>query len=203
MKKNIFFLVFALLVIQIFAKSSLVKIYHGDFGIIDRTVLQFNRKPEFTIKERSKNNLLVISLENCEQGSTIDNKQVFDSKVLEKLDVLVINNKLNIVITTDQNYVLKKSYITGQPYKIVLDIYNMEEPKSIIDRLSFAKFYQKVGFYSKAIEQYKIIEKNSGIHYFWGKILLQRKKQKEAIKHFKLVNQNTISPRRIEQIRIQ
>ncbi len=190
MKKlfSIFLLIF---IVNILSSAELTKIYHGDFGEIDRTVLVFNNKINYKVTQKISKKQIIIDVKNCTKAPNVDPVQIISSNVLDKLLITESSNNISIIIFTDKKYYLKYFSIKSKPFKIVLDIYNTKIPKTIVEHLSFSKFYYKVGFYSKAIKEYKIIEKiapqNTSIYYYWGKISLNRNKKYTAIKYLKKV----------------
>ncbi len=190
MKKLIF--VFSMIfIVNILLSAELTKIYHGDFGEIDRTVLVFSNRVNYQISQKSSSKRIIINVNNCTKSPNVDPVQVIPSNVLEKLLITENNNKISIIIFTDKKYTLKYFAIKSKPFKLVLDVYNTKIPRTIVEHLSFAKFYYKVGYYSKAIREFKIIEKiapqNTSIYYYWAKISLNKKRKNTAIRYLKKV----------------
>ncbi len=192
MKRIYLISILFLLAISLSAQAVLEDIYFGDYGEICRTVLKFDRKPTYRIERKSDGKQVIVHLADCSTGSRLQmTQQTQDSRVIDRIQVNMKGNGLTIDIATDGYALIKDSYLPANDYKIVLDIYNVEEARQVHERLSFARFYYKTGFYKKAIEQYEVIEKQAptmtGIHYYWGMILKSRKKTNDAIQHFQMV----------------
>ncbi len=174
------------------AQPVLETIYFGDYGEICRVVLQFDQKPDFRIERDNAGKFVRVGLNGVLAGSEVQMSQdTPDSRVLDRIEVVAGANGLTVTIRTDGYALAKESLLPGNPYKIVLDIYNVKVPSAIHERLSFARFYYKTGFHKQAIEQYEIIAKDAptmtGIHYYWGMILKSRKNTKGALQHFNMV----------------
>ncbi len=191
MKRISFFLLMTLS-LCFAAQPVLENIYYGDYGEVCRAVLQFNGKPEYKIEQDKDGKFVRVNLAGVTAGSRLQvNQNAKDSRVLDEILVEGGRDGLTVTIRTDGYAQVKNSYLTGDEYKIVLDIFNVKTPSAVHERLSFARFYYKTGFYKKAIEQYQVIEKDAptmtGIHYYWGMILASRKQTKDAIRHFQMV----------------
>ncbi len=174
------------------AQPVLETIYYGDYGEVCRAVLQFDSKPEYRVERDDAGKYVRIVLGGVTAGSRLQAEQdTKDSRVLDEIVVEGGNSGLTATFRTDGFAQVKQSYLTGDKYKIVLDIFNVKTPSAVHERLSFARFYYKTGFYTRAVEQYEVIAKQAptmtGIHYYWGMILKNRKNPKEALRHFQMV----------------
>ena len=122
------------------------KYYHANFGIIERIVLVFDKKPAKVIEQNNEEILITIS--NCRNSSNIEEKQVPDNLVLEYFRFMEKANDLIAIISLDSNYVLDKlEYFDEEAkvYKIVLDIFNTKDPQTPEEHMSFADYYGALG----------------------------------------------------------
>ena len=122
------------------------KYYHANFGIIERIVLVFDKKPAKVIEQNNEEILITIS--NCRKSSNIEEKQVLDNLVLEYFRFMEKANEMITIISLDSNYVLDKlEYFDEEAkvYKIVLDIFNTKDPQTPEEHMSFADYYGALG----------------------------------------------------------
>jgi len=141
------------ILVSIFCASAILlqsvtfqKYYHANFGIIERIVLVFDKKPVKIIEQNNKEILITIS--NCRKSSNIEEKQVPDNLVLEYFRFMEKANDLIVIISLDTNYVLDKlEYFDEEAkvYKIVLDIFNTKDPQTPEEHMSFADYYGALG----------------------------------------------------------
>ena len=127
------------------------KYYHANFGIIERIVLVFDKKPAKVIEQNNKEILITIS--NCRKSPNIEEKQVPDNLVLEYFRFVKKANDLIVIISLDTNYLLDKlEYFDedAKVYKIVLDVFNTKNPKTPEEHMSFADYYGALGKTDKA-----------------------------------------------------
>ena len=192
MKKTFFVFILIIVCSALFSQVNLNRIYYGDFGYVNRTVLQFNKKPEYKVVGNSANKLITVQVNACENKSGIDKKDYPDAIMIDKAIIQPNNNDgLNIVIKTNNKFHLKYSILSEKnSYKIVLDIYSGIKPETDEEKASFAKFYYKVGLKNKAHRIIRTIPntKVNYIHYYWGKILLSKRNNSAAIQHFRMVD---------------
>ncbi len=143
----IIFLSFALLLNSI----SFQKYYHANFGIIERIVLVFDKKPVKVIEQNNKEIQIVLS--NCRKETNIEEKQVLDNLVLEYFRFIEKANEVIVIISLDTEFVLDKlEYFDEEAkvYKIVLDIFNTKNPETPEEHMSFADYYGALGKKDKA-----------------------------------------------------
>ena len=142
----------AILIFIFFASAILLqsvtfqKYYHANFGIIERIVLVFDKKPAKVIEQNNEEILITIS--NCRKSSNIEEKQVLDNLVLEYFRFMEKANEMITIISLDSNYVLDKlEYFDEEAkvYKIVLDIFNTKDPQTPEEHMSFADYYGALG----------------------------------------------------------
>ena len=178
------------------ALTKLEKIYHGDYGEIVRTVIVLDKKSKFNVELNKANKQILIKVPNC---AKVDMKQEFkNNSVIDDLMIYQENDLLSISINTKKKYEIRYFPLTDRSnnaYKLVLDIFNTMKPVSLKEKLSFAKYYPRVGFDDKALRFYaqnkKLADQNTWIYYKWGKILKSRKNYSEALKKFRKVNKRS------------
>ena len=160
--RKIIFLVFFLSFVSLINASFLIDVYHKDYGYIDRTVLVFDSKPNYSVLKHQDD--IQINIMNCRKDATIQNIQIPNSNVLKAFDFLISKDKVMVVITINQTQQL----ISGEPYnvelyelsgdffKLVLDVFAINNPKTLDEVRSFADFYQTIGKTELADEYYTI-----------------------------------------------
>ncbi len=192
MKRTFFVLVLTIVCSALFSQVNLNRIYYGDFGYVNRTVLQFSKKPEYKVVSNSKNKMITVQVNACGNKSGVDTKSYPDAMMIDKAVIQKNNNDgLNIVIKTNRAFHLKYSILNEKnSFKIVLDIYSGIKPETDEEKASFARFYYKVGLKNKAHRLIRSIPdtKVNYIHYYWGKILLTKRNNSAAIQHFRMVD---------------
>lgn len=192
MKRTLCIILLTIICSALFSQVNLNRIYYGDFGHVNRTVLQFSKKPEYKVVGNSANKLITIQVNACENKSGVDSKPYPDAIMVEKAIIQKNNNDgLDIVIKTSRAFHLKYSTLNEKnSFKLVLDIYSGIKPETDEEKASFAKFYYKVGLKNKAHRIIRSIPdtKVNYIHYYWGKILLSKRNNSAAIQHFRMVD---------------
>ncbi|PID28764.1 MAG: hypothetical protein CSB55_03175 [Candidatus Cloacimonadota bacterium] len=187
-----FFVIILCLILSGINAVTLEKIYHGDFGEVNRTVLVFDSKPNYKTIQQSENKKIIVRIKDCKRGNSVQQNTSFPGKVLKSLSLQKVAEDLSVHINTEKKYYLKTSYLTGKKYKLVLDIFNNKNPETLNEHLSYAKFYYTVGFLNKALKEYRKIEKiapqNTGIYYWWGMVLAKRGRYAEASDKFEKVS---------------
>jgi len=155
--KRFLFVIFMILIIHsILFATVFNKIYHKDYGEVDRIVLVFNEKPDFNIIENNAN--IQIEILNCTKAVNIKDQSIDDSNILKNFTFYQYDNNLIITIALDQEffllkgseYNLEKLELPGEIYKLVLDIFSTSEPKTIKEHEGFADFFNSVGFSKRA-----------------------------------------------------
>jgi len=137
--------------------NNLSNVYHKNYGIIDRTVLVFEKSPDYSIIKQDKK--IKVILQDCNKAVSIENTQIPGNLVLESFDFKKENSNLVFTISTDSIYILKYfSLKEKKKFKLVLDIFLKKEPEAIEDFLSYANFYQTVGYQKKGEKYLEIAE---------------------------------------------
>lgn len=162
MKKVLFTILFFMTFLM--ANATLMqRVYHKDYGVIDRTVLVFNRALDFKIDH--KENVVEILLPNCSRDETLVSNQIFtNSNVLKSFTYRQDGNNLLMTILLNDNYTtahqseFSVEYLSYTPdvYKVALDIFATQNPVSHEELLSFVNFYTTIDQKVKA-NKYKEI----------------------------------------------
>ncbi|MCK4696075.1 MAG: hypothetical protein KAT74_09940, partial [Candidatus Cloacimonetes bacterium] len=142
----------------------LINLYHQNYKEIDRTVLVFDKKPHYSIIKNPSDIQILVS--NCLIKDNIKNIRLRNNNVLKSLKIQRKKNQTTIIIrlnksnqtAKDRTYNLESFEVKGKNYKLILDIFNILEPKTIDEHLSYANFYKSVGFLNKANKHLKIAE---------------------------------------------
>jgi hypothetical protein len=162
--KKIFCLILFIVVIFPLQCIKLNNLYHQNYEEIDRTVLVFDKKPHYSIIKNPSDIQILVS--NCLIKDNIKNIRLRNNNVLKSLKIQRKKNQTTIIIrlnisnqtAKDRTYNLESFEVKGKNYKLILDIFNILEPKTIDEHLSYANFYKSVGFLNKANKHLKIAE---------------------------------------------
>ncbi len=162
--KKIFCLILFIVVIFPLHCIKLINLYHQNYKEIDRTVLVFDKKPHYSIIKNPSDIQILVS--NCLIKDNIKNIRLRNNNVLKSLKIQRKKNQTTIIIrlnisnqtAKDRTYNLESFEVKGKNYKLILDIFNILEPKTIDEHLSYANFYKSVGFLNKANKHLKIAE---------------------------------------------
>ncbi len=160
--RKIIFLVFFLSFVSLINASFLIDVYHKDYGYVLRTVLVFDSKPNYSVLKHQDD--IQINIMNCRKDATIQNIQIPNSNVLEAFDFLVSKDKVMVVLTINQTqqlisgepYKVELYELSGELFKLVLDIFAIKNPKTLEEVRSFADFYKTIGKTELADEYYTI-----------------------------------------------
>lgn len=163
--KKIKFIILFVFLITLLQANILIDLYHYNYGIIDRTVLVFDSKPEYSIFKRD--DVIQLNIEKCKKNITLNNSQVKNNNTINgfqfkstKTDVIVL-----IMINTAIQNLNKYKYdfdlisIKGSVYKLVLDIFSTKNPQTNSEIQSFVNFYDATGRKNKA-DEYRYLLKH-------------------------------------------
>ena len=160
--RKIIFLVFFLSFVSLINASFLIDVYHKDYGYIVRTVLVFDSKPNYSVLKHQDD--IQINILNCRKDATIQNIQVPNCNVIKAFDFLVSKDKVMVVLTINQTqqlisgepYKVELYELSGELFKLVLDVFAIKNPKTLEEVRSFADFYKTIGKTELAEEYYTI-----------------------------------------------
>lgn len=137
------------------------EVYHKDYGVIDRTVLVFNRALDFKVDHHD--NVVEILLPNCSRDEAkVSNKIFTNSNIFKSFTYKQNGNNLLMTILLNDDYATANNsefsveYLSFQQnvYKIAIDIFATSNPASNEELLSFINFYTTMNQELKA-KQYK------------------------------------------------
>lgn len=143
----------------------LTRYYHKNYGIIDRSVFVFDQKPVYSLETSSDQ--LIITVNNSSIAAQIndqvlENNPVLSSYAFSNLEVETrITIDLNRPAAEIRKYKVEDFLLSGNEYKLVLDIFKYAEPLSDTEINSFIDFYKKVElskqavFYEKMLAEWK------------------------------------------------
>jgi len=148
--KKIFLLIF-ISFITLLNANFLIDAYHKDYGVIDRTVLVFDTKPQYDILKHGSS--IEVSLEGCRKDASLQNFSVINSKVLTGFEYLISGDGIKVIINinttqlliTGEIYRVNGMELQGDVFKLVLDIFISNNPQSLSELSSYASFYKEIG----------------------------------------------------------
>ncbi|MCF7858285.1 MAG: hypothetical protein K9N07_03025 [Candidatus Cloacimonetes bacterium] len=131
--------------------SYLIDLYHKDYGVIDRTVLVFDTKPDYEILKHESD--IQININNCRKDASLKSINLTNSKVLTGINYLVSKDKVMVMldINTTQLLISGEIYkvdgmeLKSDLFKLVLDIFIATNPQSLSDLTSYSNFYTAIG----------------------------------------------------------
>ena len=158
--KRTFILLFLVLV-SLLNASFLIDVYHKNYGVIDRTVLVFDTKPQYEILKHESD--IQINLPGCRKDVSLQKLDFANSKVITGFDYLVSKDKVIVMINvntsqllvTGEIYKVDGMEIQGDVFKLVLDIFISANPQTLSELTSYATFYETTGNF-KLAEEYKL-----------------------------------------------
>ena len=148
--KRIFILLFFLL-ISLLNASFIIDAYHKDYGVINRTVLVFDTKPEYEILKHESD--IQINLQGCRKDASLQKLNISNSKVITGFNYIVSEDKVIVMINintsqlliTGEVYKVEGMELQGNVFKLVLDIFISTNPQSLSELTSYASFYKTTG----------------------------------------------------------
>ncbi len=160
--RKIIFLVFFLSFVSLINANFLIDVYHQDYGYIVRTVLVFDSKPNYSVLKHPDD--IQIDILNCRKDATIQNILIPNSNVIKAFDFLVSKDKVIVVLSVNQTlqlisgepYKVELYELSGELFKLVLDVFVIKDPKTLEEVHSFADFYKTIGKTELAEKYYTI-----------------------------------------------
>nr|HPM02856.1 hypothetical protein [Candidatus Cloacimonadota bacterium] len=143
------------------AAQQLMHFYYKDYQEISRLVFVFDSSLFFKVNMDTDNQFIDIELSHCKKLASMLPVQMNQNNLL--IDHISISPKgkdLNIRINTKKNFYGEMFTIKNENFKLVLDIYNSEEPDNIESAKIYLDFYQKVSLFNRANAMKKRINKN-------------------------------------------
>lgn len=195
--RSILILLLALAIISILGEAEasqpiLSEVYQKDYDLINRTVLTFSEKANYRIEERRDERKIVIYVTGAQKHDLVAFNQNFVSPVLESIRITDDAGAFLITITTKQPAFLRSFDIVTNIHKLVLDIYNKQNPENDTEKYIFAKFYYATSNFRRAENHFREIVASSpeitGANYYLGELLLNRNDTKGATERFAQVS---------------
>ncbi|MBT5420732.1 MAG: hypothetical protein HOK80_07555, partial [Candidatus Cloacimonetes bacterium] len=123
------FILFFLIFISLLNANYLIDVYHKDYGVIDRTVLVFDTRPDYEILKHESD--LQINLSGCRKDASLRESNITNSKVITGLNYLVTKDKVSVsigintsqLLITGEIYKVEGMELQGDVFKLVLDIF--------------------------------------------------------------------------------
>ena len=162
--KRIFILLFFLL-ISLLNASFIIDAYHKDYGVINRTVLVFDTKPEYEILKHESE--IQINLQGCRKDASLQKLNISNSKVITGFNYIISEDKVIVMINintsqlliTGEIYKVEGMELQGDVFKLVLDIFISTNPQSLSELTSYASFYKTTGNLELANEYNNLVVK--------------------------------------------
>jgi len=157
------FILSLLMVISFLNASHLVDVYHRDYGVVDRTVLVFDTKPQYKIFTNESN--IQINLQGCRKNISLKKLAILNNKVLTGYDYIVSEDQVTAMIDintsqlpiTGETYKVNIMELQEDVFKLVLDIFILANPQSLFELTSYASFYKTTGYFKLAEEYDKLV----------------------------------------------
>ena len=161
------FILFFLIFISLLNANYLIDVYHKDYGVIDRTVLVFDTRPDYEILKHESD--LQINLTGCRKDASVQTLGITNSKVITGFkyqvtkDEVIVSIGINTsqLLITGEVYKVEGMELQGDVFKLVLDIFISTDPQTLSELTSYAQFYEKTGD-AKLAKEYN--DKVVGLH---------------------------------------
>ncbi len=155
------FILFFLVLVNLLNASFLIDVYHKDYGVINRTVLVFDTKPQYEILKHESD--IQINLQKCSKDISLQKLAITNSNVITGFDYLVSKDKVVVMINVNTSHLLVSGEIykvdgmeiQGDVFKLVLDIFISTNPQTLSELTSYATFYETTGNV-KLAEEYQL-----------------------------------------------
>lgn len=148
--RRTFILIF-LVLISLLNASFLIDVYYKDYGVINRTVLVFDTKPQYDILKHESD--IQINLQKCRKDVSLQKLDLTNSNVVTDYDYQISKDKVMVTINintsqllvTGEIYKVEGMEIQGDVFKLVLDIFISTNPQTLSELASYAAFYKTTG----------------------------------------------------------
>jgi flagellar hook-basal body complex protein FliE len=99
------------------------------------------------------NKTVNIELLNCKENKNLLNTSINpDNKLIEAIYIDESKKNVNISIKTKKSYYGESFQLKSEKFKLVIDIFNSEEPENEEMALSYLDFYETTGYLDRAAE---------------------------------------------------
>lgn len=164
MKKNLVLSVILLSALSINA-SVFIDMYNKNYGKIDRSIMVFDAKPKYRIIENDYD--IQVNISNCKKDLNIQDITFPENEVIESYDFYSTEDKVMVIITIDQRQDLQKNIKyrldvfedEGTYFRLILDIFATNTPKSYLDYVGFATYYEDTNRPEMALPYREMVQK--------------------------------------------
>jgi len=144
------------------------KFYNKNYNFVDRTVFVFNDYPGYIIEKDTDS--IIITINRSSFSQDIKDLPMDNNPVLKFYQFFNVNDDLKIIIQLNRDSAEKRKFrfedfvLKGDVYKLVLDVFKYETPMKINEFNDIIYFYefvgmqQKVSYYKKMLEDFKLRE---------------------------------------------
>jgi len=145
------FILLCLIFASLLNANFLIDVYHKDYGIIDRTVLVFDSRPNYEILKHESD--LQINLPGCRKDASVQKINIPNSKVITGFDyqvtpdkvVVLVNINTSEMLVSGEIYKVEGMELQADVFKLVLDIFLTANPQTLSELTSYVNFYEKTG----------------------------------------------------------
>lgn len=123
--------------------------YHRDYGVIDRVVLVFDSAPEYELN--TLQNVIFIELPQAKAKSGIALENTGSEHLIQSFAYQPGDTYLTISIAASAiARVSSFHFAQTDVYKLVIDIFTLDTPRTLPEAASFSSFFRTVGYADSA-----------------------------------------------------
>lgn len=161
MKRKFLLVVLTLIAFTYLNAAKVIHSYYKDYPDVSRFVFVLDQKAWFKTVMDIDTPMIAIELQNSSQQKSMLPLIVdANNPIISTIDYNQQKNNLIIKLNCKKSYYAECFYISGEQFKIVLDVYPAEEPETAIMAKNYLDFFEAVGFTDKALRMKKLIDKN-------------------------------------------
>ncbi len=161
MIKKIALLCLLIIASQTLAAVKIIHSYYKDYDDIIRIVFVLDQKTYYKTMMDVDNHQINLELQNTTKlKNMLPLKISSENKLIENVQFKQNKKEILINISCKSSYYAESFYLSGDRFKIVVDIYKNEIPENNEMVNNYLIFYEIVGFYDKAERLKRFIEKN-------------------------------------------
>ncbi|HOE91564.1 MAG TPA: hypothetical protein PKZ69_07700 [Candidatus Cloacimonadota bacterium] len=159
-KRLVFFIVFSIALCSLFAQT-LMHTYFKDYEEITRIVFVFNKPILFKVNMEDASKTIEIEISNSSPLASMLPLQInSDNQLLQQVNIQKQKNNTIISLNMKGDYYSEIFTTKHENFKLVLDLYLSEEPRSLESANIYIDFYEKVSMKKRADALRKRIAKN-------------------------------------------
>ncbi len=170
---------------SLLAVPSLKVIKTHDYSYVNRTVIVFSSRVEYQIENNTATNTLVIKIPSAAKGAGFVEPRIDRSQILHSILVSTGKSGIEISIQTAEPVRREEMRLDEEGYKLVLDIFPKNLPKTFEAGLGTANFYFATHQFAKALPLYVNLESTfpdkKQVNYYIAKDLAGLKKYSQAL----------------------